>query len=304
MSAPAPGNPIAHARGARPTGAAPIDIISVQSQMVYGCAGNNAAVPPLLAMGMRVAAVPTTLFSNAPVYPTTRGQVLPDEWLADLLRGIEERGLPARAGSLLSGYLASVANGVALADWIERVLPACPRLQYCLDAVLGDAHIGMYVEPGLEVIARERLLPRAWLVLCNVFELQQLGGRAAVDVVSCIAAARDLLHHGPQWIVVHGIADGAQSLTSVAVSAHTCWRVTSPHLAIDVTGTGDVFAAVLVGLLERGTAMPQALAQATAGVHAALEATLAAQVEELDLRAVAPAVRADGPARFAVLDAG
>lgn len=301
MSAPAPDKLIAHARGVRPTGAAPVDIISVQSQMVYGCAGNNAAVPPLLALGLRVAAVPTTLLSNAPVYPTTRGQVLSGEWLADLLRGVEERDIPARAGSLLSGYLASVANGRVLADWIEHVLPACPRLKYCLDAVLGDAHIGMYVEPGLEVIARERLLPRAWLVLCNVFELEQLSGRGVTDVASCIAAARGLLRHGPQWVVVHGIADEAQSLTSVAVSAQACWRVSSPHLAIDVTGTGDVFAAVLVGLLERGAAMPQALAQATAGVHAALEATLAAQVEELDLRAVVPAALADGRARFAVL---
>ena len=102
---------LVHSRGARPAGVAPIDVISVQSQVVYGHAGNSAAAEPLRQLGLRVAEVPTTLFSNAPVYPTTRGRVLPGDWVADLLRGVEERGLPARARILLSGYLGTAAVG-------------------------------------------------------------------------------------------------------------------------------------------------------------------------------------------------
>ena len=41
--------------------------------------------------------------------------------------------------------------------------------------------------------------------------------------------------------------------------------------------------------------------RATAGVHAALEATVAAQVEKLAARRAAPAALDDGPPRFAAL---
>ena len=290
-----------HARGARPNGPAPVDIISVQSQLVYGHAGNSAALEPLLALGLRVAAIPTTLLSNAPVYATTRGRVLPADWFAELLQGAEERGLPARATMLLSGYLGSVGNGAALAGWAERVLPGCPRLRYCLDAVIGDAHTGAYVEPGLASIMRERLLPRAWMVMGNVFELEQLANRACLDTAACLAAARELLRSGPQWIVVHGIRADAHTLVSLAVGADASYRLASPYLPIDVTGTGDVLAALLSGLVTRGVAVQTALEQATAGVHAALEATVAAQVEELAVHCAAPAALAAGPARFAAL---
>jgi pyridoxal/pyridoxine/pyridoxamine kinase len=41
-------------------------VISIQSQVVHGHVGNNAAVFPLQARGIEVAAVPTTLLSNHP----------------------------------------------------------------------------------------------------------------------------------------------------------------------------------------------------------------------------------------------
>lgn len=170
---------LVHGRRQRPDGPSPVDVISVQSQLVYGYAGNSAAVPPLRALGVRVAEVPTTLLSNAPFYPTTRGRVLPADWFAELLLGASERGLPQRARMLVSGYFGSVGNGAAFADWLDQVLPTAPQLRYCLDPVIGDTHTGPYVEPGLETIFAERLLPHAWLVTPNAFELGRLTGMPA-----------------------------------------------------------------------------------------------------------------------------
>lgn len=126
-------NHLVHGRRQRPDGPSPIDVISVQSQLVYGHAGNSAALPPMRALGVRVASIPTTLLSNAPFYETTRGRVLPSDWFADLLLGTHERGLPQRAKMLVSGYFGSAANGAAFADWLDEILPACPQLRYCLD---------------------------------------------------------------------------------------------------------------------------------------------------------------------------
>ena len=63
-------------------------VISIQSQVVFGHVGNSAAVFPMQAAGLEVAAIPTVLFSNQPAYPTLRGAPLPPDLFADLLRGV------------------------------------------------------------------------------------------------------------------------------------------------------------------------------------------------------------------------
>lgn len=279
-------------RRQRPEGPAPVDVISVQSQLVYGHAGNSAAVPPLRALGLRVAEIPTTLLSNAPFYPTTRGRVLPVDWFADLLRGTSERGLPQRARMLVSGYFGSADNGAAFADWLEQTLPACPQLRYCLDPVIGDTHTGPYVEPGLEAIFAERLLPKAWLVTPNAFELGRLTGRPALAQDDAIAAAHALLARGPHWVIAHSVGGAAGELVTLAVGREETWRWRSPLLPADVAGTGDVLMALVVAFLLRGERFEQAVSRAVAGTHAALEATLAQQVEEFDVHAAAPAALA------------
>lgn len=292
-------NHLVHGRRQRPDGPSPVDVISVQSQLVYGHAGNSAAVPPMRALGLRVAEIPTTLLSNAPFYDTTRGRVLPTDWFADLLRGAAERGLPQRARMLVSGYFGSVGNGAAFADWLDEVLPACPQLRYCLDPVIGDTHTGPYVEPGLETVFAERLLPHAWLVTPNAFELGRLTGRPALAQDDAISAARDLLQRGPEWVLAHSVSGDSGELVTLAVGREGIWRWTSPLLPVDVAGTGDVLMALIVAFLLRGESMQQAIGRAVSGTHAALETTLANGHEEFDVLAAAPAALAQ-PHRFTV----
>jgi pyridoxal/pyridoxine/pyridoxamine kinase len=49
-------------------------VILIQSQVAYGHVGNRAAVFPMQSRGVDVIAVPTTLLSNWPEYPTIRGR--------------------------------------------------------------------------------------------------------------------------------------------------------------------------------------------------------------------------------------
>ena len=80
-------------------------VIAIQSQVVHGHVGNSAAVFPLQACGIEVAAVPTTLLSNHPHYSSIRGGVLDAELVRDLLMGVEERGLVDTCKILISGFL-------------------------------------------------------------------------------------------------------------------------------------------------------------------------------------------------------
>ena len=288
---------LVHGRRVRPEGPSPVDVISVQSQLVYGHAGNSAAVPPLRALGLRVAEVPTTLLSNAPFYSTLRGRMLPADWLADLLLGVSERGIPARAKILVSGYFGTVENGEVFAEWAARTLAGNPQLAYWLDPVIGDTHTGPYVEPALEAVFRDKLLPLATVVTPNAFELGRLTGRDALAQDDAIAAARELLARGPKWVIAHSVEGAPGELVTLAVSADAVWRWTSEHLPVDVAGTGDVLLGLTMAFVLRGEPMPMAISRAIAGVHAALEATLAADVEEFDVLSAAPAAQLP-PGRF------
>ena len=288
---------LVHGRRVRPEGPSPVDVITVQSQLVYGHAGNSAAVPPLRALGLRVAEVPTTLLSNAPFYSTLRGRMLPADWLAELLQGASERGLPERARALVSGYFGTVDNGQVFAQWARRVLADNRQLEYWLDPVIGDTHTGPYVEPALAAVFREQLLPLATVVTPNAFELGRLTGRDALAQDDAIAAARELLQRGPRWVIAHSVQGAPGQLVTLAVSADEVWRWSSEHLPVDVAGTGDVLLALAMAFVLRGEPMPMAISRAIAGVHAALEATLAAGVEEFDVLSAAPAAQLP-PGRF------
>ena len=289
---------LVHERGNRPHAPVPVDLLSVQSQLAYGHAGNSAAVPVLRMLGVRVAEVPTTLLSNTPFYATLRGRVLPSDWLAELLHGLDERGVSARARLLLSGYFGSVANGAAFADWLQANRDAGIATRYLLDPVIGDTHTGPYVEPGLETVFAERLLPLAWMVTPNAFELERLSGQPALREADALAAARVLLARGPEWVLAHSVVGDGGALVTLLVGRDAAWRLQSPRLDVDVAGTGDVLAALLATFLLRGESPVKAVERALAGVHAALESTLANGWEELDVLAVPAAALADAPARF------
>jgi pyridoxine kinase len=87
-----------------------VPVIAIQSQVVHGHVGNRAAVFPLQARGIEVAAVPTTLLSNHPHYSSIRGGVLDAELVRDLLMGVEERGLVDTCKILISGFLGSASS--------------------------------------------------------------------------------------------------------------------------------------------------------------------------------------------------
>src|SRR5580704_5956244 len=123
-----------------------MSVISIQSQVAFGHVGNSAAVFPMQMHGIDVIAVPTTLLSNRPGYPTLRGRVLDAELVADLLRGIEERGALDDASMILSGYLGSAQIADVVADFVARAKIRNPKLRYVLDPVLGDRDRGLFVQ--------------------------------------------------------------------------------------------------------------------------------------------------------------
>src|SRR5437588_9962312 len=141
-----------------------MNVISIQSQVAYGHVGHSAAVFPLQMHGIDVIAVPTTLLSNRPGYPTIRGRVLEAQLVADLLLGVEERGAIDAADMILSGYLGSPEIAAVVADFVARAKARNPKLVYACDPVLGDRDRGMFVKAEIPPLVRDHLLPLADII--------------------------------------------------------------------------------------------------------------------------------------------
>src|SRR5258705_5168493 len=105
-----------------------MSVISIQSQVAFGHVGNSAAVFPMQMHGIDVTAVPTTLLSNRPGYPSIPGRGLEPQLVPDLLRGIEERGAGDTSEMILSGYLGSPEISALGADFVPRARAPHPTL--------------------------------------------------------------------------------------------------------------------------------------------------------------------------------
>jgi pyridoxine kinase len=259
-------------------------VISIQSQVAFGHVGNSAAVFPMQMHGIDVIAVPTTLLSNRPGYPTLRGRVLDAELVADLLRGIEERGALDDASVILSGYLGSAQIADVVADFVARAKHSNPNLHYVLDPVLGDRDRGLFVQADIPPLVRDRLCPLASIVTPNHFEFEWLAGASAATADQLIANAQAFLVSGPSTVIVTSaeLADTPDGdIDTLAVERSRAFRVRTPRLPINPNGTGDLFAALYTAARVLDEDTPEALAHAASGVFAVLERTAACGTTEM-----------------------
>ena len=261
-----------------------MSVISIQSQVAFGHVGNSAAVFPMQLHGIDVVAVPTTLLSNRPGYPTIRGRVLEAQLVADLLQGIEERGAVDTASMILSGYLGSAEIAAVVADFVARAKARNPALCYVCDPVLGDRDRGLFVGAEVPPLVRDHLCPLADIITPNHFEFDWLTGGNATTIDQVMRAARALMKSGPSTVVVTSaeLADTPDGqIESLAVESSRAFRVRTPKLQISPNGTGDLFAALFVSARLRDADTQDALSHAGSAIFAVLERTAARAHQEM-----------------------
>lgn len=264
------------------------DVVSVQSQVVYGRVGNNVAVPTLEALGLAVAAVPTVIFSNTPHYPTIHGGSVPNGWFSGYLQDLSARGALHKLRAILMGYLGNATQSALLARWIAPMFTARPGLRVIIDPVIGDHDHGVYVSADMVEAYRQHLLPLAHGLTPNGFELEQLTGRPVADIESVISAARMLLTDRTEWVAVTSAAPDTWApgeMQVVLVTKAQAKIITHPRIEATPKGTGDLFSAALTGHWLNGAPLHTAIERACDQVVAALRHTHQAQSAELLLPA-------------------
>ncbi|GAA4673544.1 pyridoxal kinase PdxY [Nocardioides nanhaiensis] len=282
-------------------------ILSIQSSVAYGHVGNSAAVFPLQRLGHEVWPVITVHFSNHTGYGAWRGPLLAPDDVAEVIAGIEDRGVLGEADAVLSGYQGDPAVGAVVLDAVARVKAANPDAVYCCDPVMGDVGRGMFVRPGIPEFMRDQVVPAADVITPNHFELDFLAGTTTRTMAQVLDAVDAVRATGPRDVLVTSVitedggAGGAggegDSIDVVAVSDDGAWAVTTPLLPITPNGCGDVTAALYLAHLRTTGSPAQALMATTSSVFAVLERTLEAGTREIQLVAAQDEI-ASPPLRF------
>jgi len=261
-------------------------ILSIQSSVAYGHVGNSAATFPLMRMGVEVWPVLTVHFSNHTGYPGWRGPLLRADDVAEVIRGIDERGVLERCDAVLSGYQGGADVGAVILDAVDLVRSRNPAALYCCDPVLGDVGRGVYVRDGIPELMRDRVVPAAQIITPNQFELELLTGLGTSTLPEVLAAADAARALGPEIVlvtsVVHTDAEPG-TIDMVAVSGEGAWQVTTPLLPRTFTGAGDLTAATFLASYLRTRDVAASVAHTAAVVHGVLDVTVASGQAELQL---------------------
>ncbi len=263
-----------------------MSILSIQSLVAYGYAGNSAAMFPLQRLGKVVWPVMTVHFSNHTGYGEARGPLLRADDIAEVIRGVEDRGALPRCEAVLSGYQGAESVAEVILDAVARVKAANPEAIYCCDPVMGDVGRGMFVLPGIPELMRDRVVPRADVITPNHFELDFLAGTTTRTLEELLAAVDAVRATGPDTVLVTStvVADTPEdALDMVAVSSAGAWRVRTPRLDLNPPGGGDLTAAVMLANLLDGRPLPAALGRTASSVFAVLRATAEAGDREMRL---------------------
>lgn len=253
-------------------------LLSIQSHVAYGHVGNSAAVFPLQRIGVDVWPVHTVQFSNHLGYDSWKGEVFAAAHVRDVVAGIAERGAFAACEGVISGYMGSADIGEAILEAVARVKQDNPNAKYCCDPVIGDDESGIYVRDDIPDFIRTRALAVADVVCPNQFELGVLTGldtgtmdgmRAAVDFLHAFGIGTILVTSA----LIDETPDGA--IDMIASGPDGQFRLRTPRLPIEVSGAGDMIAALFFAHFLRSGSVAEAVSRSGSSLFGVLKQTAA-----------------------------
>lgn len=233
-------------------------VISIQSHVVFGCAGNSAAVFPMRRLGVEVWPVNTVQFSNHTQYSQGwQGMVMPAGHIGQLMAGLTDIGVLGQCDALLSGYLGSAAQGEEILAAVARLKACNPRALYFCDPVMGHPDKGCIVAPGVAEFFRDRALACADMLAPNLLELERLTGREIHNVSEAVAACQQLRARGARLVLVKHLGRagfGHDRFEMLLVCDEGAFHISRPlyPFARQPIGVGDLLSATMLANLLAG----------------------------------------------------
>lgn len=248
-------------------------ILSIQSQIVYGHAGNSAARFPMERLGVETLILPTVLFSNHTGYKHHRGRVLESSEVSDLLLGLEELHIFPKIDGIVLGYLGSAENASPIIETVKKIKIANSKAVFVCDPVMGDTDQGLYVDAAVPAVM-PKLIAVADAITPNQWEFEKLIGKALLTRNQAIKEAKDYLLAYPSLgtVVITSLQTKDIDPTTVenlVITRTGVWTVATPRIdrTIVTTGTGDILSAMFTAFLIQGVSPQTAVARCVSSIY-------------------------------------
>ena len=233
------------------------NVLSIQSHVVYGYAGNKAAVLPMQLLGVDVWPLHTVQFSNHTQYQKWQGMVFPQEQIGLITQGMDEIGVLPECDAVLSGYIGAAEQGQSILATVRAVKAKNPNAIYFCDPVMGHPEKGCIVAPGVAEFLEHDAVSCADVLAPNLLELQALSGLPVENFEQAVAAARHLLSRGPKKVLVKHLSKAGrdpQQFEMLLVSADEVLHISRPLHDYDrqPVGVGDLTSAIFLANLLQG----------------------------------------------------
>lgn len=260
-------------------------ILTIQSHVVYGHAGNAAAVFPMQRLGHQVSVLNLLQYSNHTGHGTWGGKAISEEELRDVFRGLKEMGALNSLDCIVSGYIGSVEQAHAIYDFVQEVKTLAPQVIYCCDPVIGDDRPGLYVKPEIAAFHRSHLVPLANWITPNRFELSQLVNQPLSTIQEIIEACKSLFNQNKQGILATSIANESHKTGLLLTTKESIYHCETPKydLIRTVHGTGDTATAIFLGNLFNGESPEKAMEKTANALHAITQYSFQKQLTELGI---------------------
>ncbi|XP_008543892.1 pyridoxal kinase [Microplitis demolitor] len=248
-------------------------VLSIQSHVVSGYVGNKSATFPLQLLGFEVDAINSVQLSNHTGYKVTKGDILNDKNLSQLVDGLVANDLH-HYSHLLTGYVGSASFLEQIAQLIPVLKKKNPNLIYLCDPVLGDDG-KLYVPEELIEIYKKKIVPLADIITPNQFELELLTDKKITTIDDVKIAMKYLYEQGPKTVVVSSI-DINDDLTAIAGKSkdEKMIKIDIPKIPLSYVGSGDLFAALFLAHSTLQSNLKEALEKTINTLHAVLLKTM------------------------------
>ncbi|MCQ9121640.1 pyridoxal kinase [Rodentibacter pneumotropicus] len=235
------------------------NVLSIQSHVVYGFAGNKSATFPMQLLGVDVWALNTVQFSNHTQYGKWTGMVIPQEQIREIVTGLDNIEKLQECDALLSGYLGSPEQVDQILYALEQIKKHNPNAIYLCDPVMPNPEKICVVANGVREALIEKAIPVADIMTPNLNELRQLSDFPINSFDDVLKAVRALLDKGVKKVLVKhlgkvGKINDPDTFEIIMATAEGIWHLSRPlyPFNFEPVGVGDLIAGTFLANLLNG----------------------------------------------------
>lgn len=253
------------------------NILSIQSHVAYGYAGNKAETFPMQLLGVDVWALNTVQFSNHTQYGKWTGMVMPQEQIGEIVRGIDEISELHKCDAVVSGYVGS-------AEQVDAINP-----------VMGHPEKGCIVADGVRDALVNVAMAHADIIAPNLLELRELSDLPVENFEQAIAATKAILAKGPRRVLVKHLSKAGLNPTQFEMLLATeegIWHLSRPlyKIAKEPVGVGDLTSGLFLANLLNGKSDIEAFEHTANAVNDVMRITAESGFYELQIIAARDAI--------------